>query len=272
MIARWAAIIAIISAPVFQAATANAMDVSHRRIIFEAEKKSETLLIKNTSNEDQTYSLGWQHYKMREVKGLERIEPEKDTKEIPWADSMLTVEPERLTVKPGEQGEVRLTVKNIETAAQGEYRTHLWVRAERVAAAADAEVKEKGTRLSMFPAISLPVFIRIGEMTAAAEIADLNRVLKEGGGEKLEMTLKRQGNSSVFGDFEFICLDGEKETMVKQVGGIAVYPEVSQRKLSFALNVPETMKDACKSLRVDYKSRPDDRFFKGALISSAKVE
>ena len=116
----------------------------------------------------------------------------------------------------------------------------------------------------MQPAISLPVFVRHGNLSVKSSIT--NPVLtKTAEGYDIAFTLNREGNRSIYGDFDFICKDGGQDTVLRKIRGLAVYPETDYRNLKFEIPTATS----CSTVQIVYRSDPNDRDFAGAVLSEA---
>ena len=255
----------------FSVPDAHAIRVSLKRVVFEGNKRSEILTLINNTGKPQTYRLGWRKYRMDEHKSLVNIPEGEADGGILWADDMIRFAPRRVTVPPGRSQQVRLLFRRPKDLQEAEYRSHLWIVTETQPEIFDKD-KEDGknsVRLAVQPAISLPIFVRNGNLTASASITDL-KMSKAGGNMKVSFVLNRQGDRSIYGDFDFVCSLGGKELVLHQVRGISVYTEINKRYLDF--DIPLTGEaQSCNNVHVMYRSEPEDTLFKGATLAEASA-
>lgn len=255
----------------FSIKDAHAVRVSLKRVVFEGNKKSEVITIINATNEEQTYRLGWRKYKMDEGKSLRAINEGEDASGILWADNMVRFAPRRITVPAGGSQQIRILLRRPKDLADAEYRSHLWIVTEAKPAKFDVNRENpegQAIRLSIQPAISLPVFVRNGDLTASASITN-TKLSNTNDGLNVSFTLNRDGNKSIYGDFDFICQDGGKEVVLKQIRGIAVYTEITKRNLDFDLPLNAETVTSCNNVSIVYRADPDDPDFKGAVLAEA---
>ena len=245
---------------------AHAVRVSLKRIVFDGSKRSEILTLINNTAEPKTYRLGWRKYRMDETMSLRSIEEDDDASDILWADEMIRYAPRRVTIQPGGTQQVRLLLRRPKDIQEAEYRAHLWIitETEPESFSPDPGSKKQSIRLAVQPAISLPVFVRHGNLSVKSSIT--NPVLtKTAEGYDIAFTLNREGNRSIYGDFDFICKDGGQDTVLRKIRGLAVYPETDYRNLKFEIPTATS----CSTVQIVYRSDPNDRDFAGAVLSEA---
>ena len=247
---------------------AGAVRVSLKRIIFEGSTRSEIITLINNTSETQTYRLGWRKYRMDERSSLRPVDDSADDGSILWADDMLRFAPRRVTIPAGNSQQVRLLLRRPADIQETEYRSHLWIVTEKKPEQFDItqQEDEQTIRLAVQPAISLPVFVRHGNLSATASIdsATLSRTDK---GLKASFVLNRQGSSSIYGDFDFTCNDGAANTVLKQVRGVSVYTEIDKRYLDF--EIPLNDGQSCSNVGIEYRADPADKQHKGATLATA---
>ncbi|MEM7680091.1 MAG: hypothetical protein AAF182_03715 [Pseudomonadota bacterium] len=246
---------------------AHAVRVSLKRVVFDESKRSEILTIINNSSEPKTYRLGWKKYRMDENEALKAIEEGEDDSGILWADNMVRYAPRRITVAPGGTQQVRLLLRRPKDMQEGEYRSHLWIVTEGKPDAfnPDPSSQARQIRLEVQPAISLPIFVRQGELNVETSISDIS-AKRNSNGLTVGFTLNRTGNRSIYGDVDFVCTD--IDTVIHQVKGIAVYRETARRNMDF--EVPGTTDAlACSNLKVVYRADPNDRDFPSEVLAEA---
>jgi len=249
---------------------AGAVRVSLKRIIFEGPVRSEILTLINNTGETQTYRLGWKKYKMSERNSLRALPEDKDDGSVLWADKMLRFAPRRVTIPAGSSQQIRLLLRRPSDIQEAEYRSHLWIVTETKPDKFDVQAKhgEQMIKLAVQPAISLPVFVRHGKLNATASISD-TKLSKTPKGLKVNFTLNREGASSIYGDFDFVCKDGVQDAVLRQVRGISVYTEISKRYLDF--DIPLNEGESCNNVAIEYRSDPSDRQHKGATLATASA-
>lgn len=253
---------------------AQAIRLSMKRIIFEGPKRSDLITIMNNTTREQTYRLGWRHYRMDEQRSLIALgEEEKDVAGIKWADTMISYAPRRVTVPAGGSQQVRVLLRRPRDLAPGEYRSHLWIVTEAENQEFDPGSQQSTTtrsfRLTMQPAVTMPIFVRVGDLTAQASISDARLSLGADGGT-VNFVLNRSGDRSLYGDIKIICTGG-KEYIASHTRGIAVYTEVSRRIFEYDFKIPPEHANDCRQVRVEYIADREDLLYSGQIVASATV-
>lgn len=211
---------------------------------------------------------------------LRRMEESGDFAEVAEADAnpaersaldMVRFAPKRVTLLPGQPQAVRISVRPPEGLADGEYRVHMSFRAIPTPGAPDAAVPAEaapatGVTIKLTPiyGITIPVFVRKGQLQAQASIAGARQVRFENQAF-LEVDMGRTGQRSVYGE---LIGKGPKGEVLFSLRGIAVYPEVTRRKVHVPLN-PEQAAKVKGPIKLEYRELPENG---GALITQATVQ
>ena len=236
---------------------ASALRVSMKRIIFDGKKRSEIITIINNTGTEQTYRLGWKKYVMSEGNQLYAIK-DNDEKEsaVLWADGMIRFAPRRVTVPPGGSQQVRLFLRRPADIQEAEYRAHLWIVTETKPEQfqEDGNTKQSSVRVKVQPAISLPVFVRHGELDLSMQMDSVS-MKRVNEGLDVSFTLHREGGRSSYGDFEFVCTDSN--VVLKQIRGVAVYTEVAKRFFNYRIPFSEETVSSCNNVDIIYKADPN---------------
>lgn len=272
---RWVVALAIpcfCAALLFGLPEAQAIKLTLKRVIFEGSKRTEVLTLINDTAEEQVYRLSWRNmYMGKEGKLLVAKEGEA-VEGLNTADNLVIFAPRRIAIPPGGSQQVRLMLRKPKDLADGEYRSHLWIRPEAESVKfepnPEANPNVPSIQIKMLAGLSFPVFVRQGNLTASGSITDVKFTQRD---QKLrvDLVLNREGNRSIYGDFDFICTAGGEDKVVHQVRGIAVYNEASKRALDFDFNIPKEGAGICKTLRVTYTADTKDALFAGKKIAEA---
>ena len=250
---------------------ADALKLTVRRVIFEGSVRSDTLTIINDSTEEMTYRLEWRRMRMGESDNLVVIDGDEPVAGVMEAREFVVFAPRRAVLPPGGTQQVRLMLRKPRDLAEGEYRSHLWIRpeAEVVKFTPDAEAAATGpaVQLRMLAGITIPVFVRHGQTSVQARI-DEAVLSPDGDATTLKMRLSRDGNRSLYGDIDLVCADGR---VLQQIRGIAVYTEISSRNLSFPLALTAADIRDCGAITALYRADPSDALFRGAVLAEAAV-
>ncbi|MGC9354127.1 MAG: fimbrial biogenesis chaperone [Mariniphaga sp.] len=228
--------------PLFAAAQGDLL-VTPRRVVFEGNKQIEEITLANTGQDTAFYSISFLQYHMTEDGSFEEItEPKPGQK---FADPLLRYFPRSIELAPGESQVVRMQLRRLPNMEDGEYRSHLYFRAvpdERPLGEKDmlTDTTAIGIRLTPIFGISIPVIVRIGDLSASLSITGLALEKAEDNRIILKTELNREGTRSVYGDLTVdYILPGEEPVNVGLVRGIAVYTPNNLRRFSMPLNVPE---------------------------------
>src|SRR5690606_23596221 len=110
---------------------------------------------------------------------------------------------------PGGTQQVRILLRRPADLAPGEYRSHLWIITETKPEgfSADGADASRSFKLSIQPSLTMPVFVRHGNLDVSAQISDVRYSAVPGGGS-VSFVLNRTGNRSLYGDINIICTGG----------------------------------------------------------------
>ena len=268
----WAAGLGLIAVSAF-ATDAWALKVTLKRIVFEGPRRAEVLSIINNTTEEQAYRLSWRQMRMTEDEALVAVEEGASVAGVMPVDDLVRYAPRRIVVPPGGTQQVRLMLNKPKDLAEGEYRSHLWLKPEADHVKFDEAAGDTATRpqvqLKMLTGMTIPVIVRHGQMSVKATIKDVHITRNtESHALDVALTVGRQGNRSLYGDFKFACDGG---TVVRDIKGVAVYTDVTQRHMNFTVPLPADGAVSCKTLQVQYLADPDDVDLKGAVLATAEV-
>lgn len=237
--------------------------VSPVRIVFEGNKQKEEISLVNIGNDTATFSVSFLQYNMTEEGNFVLIDkPEKGQM---FADSFLRVFPRQVILAPREAQLVRLQFRRKPDMAPGEYRSHLYFRAEKDTEPLSLEVAKDSEQMSVqitpVFGISIPVIIRTGEIKVVSELSDLKIERLQDTLSNLNLVINRTGNISVYGDIvvEYIP-DRGKSVEIGLVRGVAVYTSVNKRSFSVRLNNKKGVNLNSGKLRVRFSSPKDSAY------------
>ncbi|MGB7656049.1 MAG: Fn3-like domain-containing protein [Novosphingobium sp.] len=237
--------------------------VAPTRVIINNAGSAEVIL-SNIGNQPATYRISAE---------LRRMDEDGDFTEVAEADAnpaektalaMITFAPRRVTLLPGQPQSVRISIRPPEGVPDGEYRVHLNFRAVPPAVKADpadGAAPATGVTIKLVPVygITIPVFVRRGRLDVAASIG-APKLIRSAAETYIELDLNRTGQRSVYGELIGKAADG---TVLFDLRGVAVYPEVARRKL----RIPVAADLAAKTkgrVTVEYRELPENG---GALIA-----
>ena len=149
--------------------------ITPRRVVFEGNKQKEEINLVNIGKDTATYSISFLQYNMTEEGTFVTIE-KPDAGQM-FADPFLRIFPRTITLAPGEPQSVVLQCRRKSDMAAGEYRSHLYFRAEKSKAPLGLEKPGDSTMLSvqLIPVfgLSIPIIIRSGEVKVSSNLSDL---------------------------------------------------------------------------------------------------
>lgn len=251
-----------------------ALRVTMKRVIFEGPKRTELLTIVNNTGEEQSFRLGWRNMRMTEDHSLVFVKEGESLEGLHPAEEMVRFSPRRVVLAPGASQQIRLMLRRPKDLAEGEYRSHFWIQPEAPATKftpdqAQKPPKGSSVQIKMLTGMTVPVFVRNGNLAASVAISDVSTAPDPKGGTNVKMTIRRDGNRSVYGDLKFFCANGGGKPQ-HEVKGIAVYTDVTARHLDFTVPNPEGASCA-GPIRIQYTSEEDDSQFKGAVMAEAST-
>lgn len=219
--------------------------VAPTRLVLDGSRGTEVVL-NNIGSEPATYRISLEIKRMTEAGGLDEIDEAEANALEQAALAMISFSPRRVVLPPNQPQVIRVGVRVPEGVLPGEYRAHMLFRA--VPDAVPVAAKESGSgaggvaiALTPIYGITIPVIVRVGDLDADATIGKA-WVSSDGDGSAFNFDLVRTGNRSVYGDVE-VTRPGVKDPLL-QARGIAVYSEISKRKVS--LQVPPELAAALK--------------------------
>ncbi|MFA5820282.1 MAG: hypothetical protein WC854_13525 [Bacteroidales bacterium] len=237
--------------------------ITPRRVVFDGAKRVMELNLANTGQDTAKYNVSIIQYRMKEDGSFEEItQPDPGQN---FADKNIRFFPRTVTLGPNEGQVVKMQVTNTDKLAPGEYRSHVYFRAEpKQVALGEKETQRDSTTVSvkLIPifGITIPVIIRVGESTTKVSLSDLKMEMVNDTINRLEITFNRTGNMSVFGDLKVIHVSpaGFKK-QVGMVNGIAVYTPNSVRRFRMDLDKKAKVDYHTGSLTVTYSAQSDTK-------------
>ncbi len=217
--------------------------ITPHRVVLEGNKQIEEIVVANIGQDTAFYSISLIEYRMTDDGSLEEITEPVPGQKI--ASPILRYFPRSIELAPNESQVVRIQVRRRPGLEEGEYRSHLYFRAipkEEPQGQETTATDTTGIGIRLIPiyGISIPVIVRIGNLSASCTIGELALEQKEEGSPVLKLVLNRQGTKSVYGDLTVDYVSPTEERInVGKVRGIAVYTPNTVRRFSMPLTVPE---------------------------------
>lgn len=233
--------------------------VAPTRVIVSGAGSSEVVL-SNIGNSPATYRIGLE---------LRRMEPDGDFKEVTEAEAspaekaaleMVRHAPRRITLLPGQPQAVRISARPAPELPDGEYRVHMSFRAVPPAvtpeeAAREAAAAGGGLTIKLTPVygITIPVFVRKGNLDGKAGIANA-QLVRNPAGAYVELDMTRSGQRSVYGELIGKASSGE---VLFNMRGVAVYAELTRRTVRVPIGADRLAK-LRGPVRIEYRELPEN--------------
>jgi len=232
--------------------------ITPTRVVFEGTKQREELNLVNIGNDTAVYSISFLQYDMREDGSFITLE-ESDSGHM-FADPYLRIFPRTVTLAPREPQVIMLQCRRKPDMKTGEYRSHLYFRAEKnpePLGLQNASSDTSSLKVQLIPifGLSIPIIIRSGEVSVSSSLSDLKLETKPDSMQFLNLSINRNGNISVYGDLsvQFIPQHG-KPYEIGSVKGIGVYTNIHKRSTSIKLNSPTAELLESGKIKVQYSS------------------
>lgn len=209
--------------------------VAPTRLVLDGRRGTE-IILNNIGDEPATYRISVEFRRMTPDGRL--VDVAEPTAEEKLAQEMIVYAPRRVTLAPNQPQSVRIAARAPQGLADGEYRVHLLFRAippaRPVVAPAD-QPPPTGLRFALTPiyGVTIPVIVRLGNLSAKAGIANVHLATHEGK-PAVALDLSRSGDRSTFGEVR-VLKAGVKEPIAIQKA-VAVYKEVATRRVTIPLD------------------------------------
>lgn len=226
--------------------------VAPTRIVLDGRSGAE-IVLNNIGEEPATYRISVEFRRMAPDGSLEDVS--QPTAADKTAADMIIYAPRRVTLAPHEPQAIRIAARPPQGLPDGEYRVHMLFRAippaTPVVQTAAATEQTKGLRFQLTPiyGVTIPVIVRLGNLQAAAGIANVHLGKTEEGGSAVDLDLSRSGSRSTFGEVR-VLKPGVKDPIALQKA-VAVYTEISGRHVSVPIN-PDYKGEVAGPVTVQY--------------------
>ncbi|MCK0163145.1 hypothetical protein [Marinobacter sp. S6332] len=233
----------------------------------DADNRSATLVLRNTSQGARTYRLMWEDKRVNEAGNYVMVEPDQNW---PSASGMIRFSPRQITVGPGENQTVRLNFRPPADLKPGEYRSHLKLQVigeesepAGVFEMDDPDREGVSFRLFMQMSFSIPVIARYKVSAPEVKIADVAVVpATNQTNMALAITLERTGEASSSGDL-IVEMQRNANSPVERIGSskeVSVFHETSRKIVKVSLR--DSAVPAGAWIRVAYEGSGE---YKGRL-------
>lgn len=209
--------------------------VAPTRVVLDGARGTEVIL-NNIDSVTATYRVSLEVRRMNPDGTLDEVATEQATTAEQQALNMITYAPRRIELAPNQPQAIRIGLRAPADLPDGEYRVHMLFRAIPDARpVTETQQANSGLSIALTPiyGVTIPVIIRKGALKATAAIGDAH-INRSSGQPELAMSLSREGTRSTYGRIR--VLKPGKSTPVFEVRGVAVYPEVAKRTVSFPID------------------------------------
>jgi hypothetical protein len=227
--------------------------VAPTRIILDGGRGTEVIL-NNIGPNTATYRISVELRRMKPDGSFEEVTAPSSA-EIAARD-MIVYAPRRVTLPPRQPQTIRIAARAPAGLPDGEYRVHMLFRAIPPATPpvqTPADFKGIGFALTPIYGVTIPVIVRLGNLSATAGIANVGKA-EQDGKPVVALELTRKGNRSTFGEVRVIKA-GLPAPIASQ-RGIAVYTELDRRKVSVPVD-PQYASEARGPVTVQYLETVD---------------
>lgn len=227
-----------------------------KRVVFDGKKKVEQIILSNIGKDSAVYNVSFIQYRMNELGEFIAI-TEPDTGQQ-FATPYLRVFPRKVTLAPNESQTVKVQVINTNKLENGEYRSHLYFRAEKNNKPLGQKTKvvdstTVSVKLEAVFGISIATIINKGVANTVTSISDLNYTNENSSDYFLNFSINRTGNMSTYGDISIYYISNDNTSYeVGKARGLAVYAPGNLRKVKIQLQKPEGVNFSDGKFKVVY--------------------
>jgi len=233
------------------------------RVVFEEGKQREDLNLSNIGQDTAIYLISFLHYQMMENGSFKQL-ADSEALPTPRADSYLRIFPRRVTLPPGESQIVRLQYRKPQNLVEGEYRSHLYFRADKTATPLGLSNEDQdSTKLSVsitpIFGISIPVIIRNGNLDLSLSLSDVSVSAVNDTSYNLSVAINRTGGKSAYGTLQATFIPEKGDPIVLGVAnGVGIYTELNRRVYNLPLRVSRLLNLQKGKIVVQYLTPRDD--------------
>ena len=232
-----------------------------KRVVFEGTKRSAELNLANIGKDTARYNISFVQYRMNENGSFTEITVPDEGQN--FSDKFLRYYPRSIVLAPKESQVVKIQLTKTDQLKPGEYRSHIYFRANPNVKALGEEDKPKDTtavsvRLIPIFGITIPAIIRVGQNTTKVSLSGLNFTIVNDTIPTFQLIFNRTGNMSAYGDLSVLHISPQgKKTEVGKANGIGVYTPNSSRRFQLQLSKTTGVNFHEGKLVVSYSAQND---------------
>jgi hypothetical protein len=234
-----------------------------KRLVFEDVKRSREISLLNNGKDTARYVLSVMQFRMKTDGSFQAItEPDSGQR---FADRNFRFFPRTVVLAPGESQTVKVQLIKTSELTEGEYRSHLYVRAqaeEKPLGQSGTKIKPSSIAINIVPVfgLSIPIIIKVGQSSTKLDIVEKSITMLEKTTPILNLKFKRTGNMSVYGDIsaEYVSSSG-KRTTVGLIQGVAIYAPSAFRSFQIPLEKTKGIVYNKGKLHISYSEQSGTR-------------
>lgn len=231
------------------------------RVELEGRARSDAISISNNGKVPGVYRIELINKRMNEDGSIVAAETAREG-EL-FADEILRIAPRRVTIAPGDTQKIRVLARKPKNLAEGEYRSHLLISAERIEESVSPfsdKPSDDNNQLSIIMqanfSVSIPIIIRHGELSYQSNISDIVIGNPAPNVQDITFIIHRNGTRSTYGDIQIVHTDiAGKETVLKTMAGLAVYTPTKKRTIRVPLDIPKGFNPKGGTITVTYTEK-----------------
>jgi hypothetical protein len=238
-----------------------------KRLVFDGSKRLEEINLSNNGMDTARYAISVIELRMKDDGSFEMVDQPEPGQH--FADKNFRFFPRTVVLGPKETQVVKVQLYRTAELEPGEYRSHIYLRAEkeekpRGEEKAPKEPSSISIRLEPVFGISIPIIIRVGESTTELNLSKVRFQLQNDTIPTLTMDINRTGNMSAYGNIlvEYVPLNSKKtgptSILNYNTSGKAI-PVASIKGI--AIYTP----NAVRHVRILLAKKPEIDYHKGAL-------
>jgi fimbrial chaperone protein len=206
--------------------------VAHTKITFDERERSKTINLINNTEDTLTYRIEWSEKVALFGGGYRVLVDKNEILDTNIASPMIRFSPRQVRLKAGERQTIALSLRRPSNMAEGEYRSHLSIKALPREA---KNINKPGINLNLVISYSVPVVVRHGKPEAIVQI-EKTEIVKNLSNNKsnISVTFSQKGLYSSYGNIQAYWKNSgtKTEKMVALINGYSIYPELDQSRIS----------------------------------------
>jgi len=246
-----------------QAYSQSGLIVAPTMLEFEGRERYSTLTLVNRGTESHSYRISFINQKMLE--NGEMVPVDSPAENEGFAAQFLRYSPRQITLLPNRPQTVRVMLRMPAGVKDGEYRSHLlFQQLPDTSSPLSREASGDGLGVSITAqfGITIPVFIRKGNLVATSTITEIENLVDNQGRTNLGFTINREGNKTIRGHIS-VKANGKE---IGRMKGLPVYLSTNKRRVEIPLDEKSLVG---KNLQIEYRSRDRDG---GDIIAVAQKQ